>query len=165
MNMHGFAVLTGALCVIAWCYLLAARGRFWQVQWLGAGAAPVARIGLIAAIVPARNEAGVIGKAISSLLQQSCAESVRIFVIDDGSSDGTAEAARAAATSQSRADALTVISGQPLPPGWSGKLWAVQQGIEQALRLRPQFLLLTDADIRHSPENVATLVALAEHGG
>ena len=52
-----------------------------------------------------------------------------------------------------------------MPPGWSGKLWAVQQGIEQALPLQPQFLLLTDADIQHSPENVATLVAMAERGG
>src|SRR5208282_3813201 len=58
-----------------------------------------------------------------------------------------------------------VISGQLLPPGWSGKLWAVQQGIEQALPLHPQFLLLTDADVQHSAENVATLVALAERGG
>ena len=52
-----------------------------------------------------------------------------------------------------------------MPPGWSGKLWAVQQGIEQALQLQPKFLLLTDADIQHSPENVATLVAIAERGG
>src|SRR5271167_2807215 len=114
MNMHGFAVIAGAVCVVAWCYLLAARGRFWQVQRLGAGIAPVARTGLIAVIIPARNEAGVIGEAVSSLLQQSCAESIRIFVTDDSSADGTAVAARQAAASHSRADALTVISGQPL---------------------------------------------------
>ncbi len=64
-----------------------------------------------------------------------------------------------AASNSSRPDALTVIHGQPLPDGWTGKLWAMQQGIEQALRLHPQFLLLTDADIQHSPENVATLVS------
>ena len=121
--------------------------------------------GLIAAIIPARNEAGVVGEAVSSLLQQSCADSIRIFVIDDSSADGTAEAARQAAASHYRPDALTVISGQPLPPGWSGKLWAVQQGIERALPWQPQFLLLTDADIQHSPGNVATLVALAEREG
>ena len=71
---------------------------------------------------------------------------------------------RDAAVRSARADALTVINAQPLPPGWSGKLWAVQQGIEQALQLQPKFLLLTDADIQHSPENVATLVAIAEKG-
>jgi len=165
MNMHGFAVIAGVVCVIAWSYLLAAHGRFWQVQRLGVDVQPQARTGLIAVIIPARNEAGVIGEAVSSLLQQSCADSIRIFVIDDNSTDGTAEAARQTAASHSRAGALTVISGQPLPPGWSGKLWALQQGIEQALPLHPQFLLLTDADIRHSPENVATLAALVERDG
>jgi len=165
MNMHGFAVIAGVVCVIAWSYLLTAHGRFWQVQRLGVDVRPQARTGLIAVIIPARNEAGVIGEAVSSLLQQSCADSIRIFVIDDNSTDGTAEAARQTAASHSRAGALTVISGQPLPPGWSGKLWALQQGIEQALPLHPQFLLLTDADIRHSPENVATLAALVERDG
>ncbi|MGO9517544.1 MAG: glycosyltransferase [Candidatus Korobacteraceae bacterium] len=165
MNLHSFAMTAGAFCVIAWCYLLAARGRFWQVRRLDAGIAPVARTGLIAVIIPARNEAGVIGEAISSLLRQSCAASIHIFIIDDSSTDGTAEAARQAAASHSRAAALTVISGQLLPPGWSGKLWAVQQGIELALPLNPKFLLLTDADIWHSPKNVATLAALAEGGG
>jgi hopene-associated glycosyltransferase HpnB len=51
-----------------------------------------------------------------------------------------------------------------LPDGWTGKLWAVEQGIRQAIKLRPEFLLLTDADIVHSPENVATLVAVARAG-
>jgi hopene-associated glycosyltransferase HpnB len=165
MTMHGFAVIAGAVCVITWLYLLVARGRFWMVQRLGAEIASLSKSGLIAVIIPARNEADVIGKSVSSLLQQSCADFLRIFVVDDNSTDETALAAREAATSHSRAGALTVISGQPLPPGWSGKLWAVQQGIEQALRLQPQFLLLTDADIQHSPENVATLLGVAERGG
>ena len=59
---------------------------------------------------------------------------------------------------------LTVIAAEPLPPGWTGKLWAVQQGVEQALKLDPAFLLLTDADIHHAPDNIATLVAIAEAG-
>ena len=85
--------------------------------------------------------------------------------MDDNSTDGTAATARQAALNNGRTDALTVIAGQPLPAGWSGKLWAVQQGIEQALQLQPDFILFTDADIQHSPENIATLVAVAEHGG
>jgi hopene-associated glycosyltransferase HpnB len=160
--MTGFVV--GALGVVAWLYLLLARGRFWQVQRLGAEVAPSATTGLIAVIIPARNEADVIGQSVNSLLRQSCADFIRIFIVDDNSTDGTAAAARAA-TSHSRAGALTVISGQPLPPGWTGKLWAAQQGIEQALRLQPQYLLLTDADIQHAPGNVATLAAVAERGG
>ena len=59
---------------------------------------------------------------------------------------------------------VTVVSGQPLPAGWSGKLWAVQQGVEQALQVNPAFLLFTDADIEHDSHNVAQLVAIADQG-
>jgi len=165
MTMHGFAMMAGALCVIIWFYLLVARGRFWMATRLEAEIASPPETGLVAVVIPARNEADVIGSSVRSLLQQSCGGSIQIFLVDDNSTDGTADAAREAAASCVRADAVTVISGQPLPLGWSGKLWAMQQGIEQALRLQPQFLLLTDADIQHSPENIATLVAVAERGG
>ena len=59
----------------------------------------------------------------------------------------------------------TIIRGKPLPKGWTGKLWAVEQGVEQALPLHPDFLLFTDADILHSPESIATLIDIAESGG
>jgi hopene-associated glycosyltransferase HpnB len=164
--MHLPALIAGFVCVIIWLYLLLAHGHFWMVQRLGARAAPLSAVrGPIAVVIPARNEVDVIGDAIRSLLQQSCADAIHIFLIDDNSVDGTAEAAHEAASKTSRPDALTVIRGQPLPGGWTGKVWAMQQGIEQALRLRPLFLLLTDADIRHSPENVADLVSVAERGG
>ena len=115
-------------------------------------------------VIPARDEASVIGETVRSLLAQTCADSIRIFVVDDHSSDGTASVARDAALSCGRSEALTVIAAEPLPLGWTGKLWAVQQGVEQALKLDPTFLLLTDADIHHAPDNVATLVAIAEAG-
>ena len=136
-----------------------------MVQRLEADVVPPPETGLIAVIIPARNEAEFIAKSVTSLLRQSCAGSIRIFLGDDNSTDGTAATAREASASNACADALTVINGRPLPPGWSGKLWAIQQGIEQALLLHPRFLLLTDADIHHSPQNVATLVAVAERGG
>lgn len=119
---------------------------------------------MIAVIIPARNEADVIGKSVASLLQQNGVDALRIFVVDDNSTDGTAEAARAAADHSSQGDRVSVMNGRALPAGWSGKLWAVQQGIEQAALLHPEFFLLTDADIEHSPENVATLVRIAEAG-
>ena len=128
-------------------------------------AAERAIAGPIAVVIPARNEADVIGDAVRSLFQQTCAGAIHIFLVDDHSTDGTAEAAQKAASSSSNPEALTVISGQPLPDGWTGKLWAMQQGIEQALLLHPQFLLLTDADIRHSPDSIATLVGIADRGG
>lgn len=162
--MHLFALIAGFACVTLWLYLLLAHGRFWKVQRLSAKVAPSSAIaGTIAVVIPARNEADVIGDCVRSLLQQSCAGAIHIVLVDDHSVDGTAEAARAAANSQP--EALTVIRGQSLPDGWTGKLWAMQQGIEQAIQLPPQFLLLTDADVRHSRENVATLVSVAESLG
>jgi hopene-associated glycosyltransferase HpnB len=123
-----------------------------------------ARDVVIAVIIPARNEANVIGTSVASLLRQSCVDALHIFVVDDNSTDGTAEAARQAAAQSSQGERVSVINGRALPSGWSGKLWAVQQGIEQALPLCPEFLLLSDADIEHSPDNVATLVRIAETG-
>jgi hopene-associated glycosyltransferase HpnB len=161
--MYWSALIVGSVCVVLWLYLLLAHGRFWMVQRLGAKATSSSAVaGPIAVVIPARNEADVIGDCVRSLLQQSCAAAIHIFLVDDHSVDGTGEAAREAANS--RRDALTVIRGQPLPDGWTGKLWAMQQGIERALGLHPQFLLLTDADVQHSPENVAALVAVAERG-
>ncbi len=132
----------------------------------------------VAVVIPARNEADVIAGAVSSLLRQNSAPtlspkagekdgarglSLHLFVIDDNSTDGTAAAAREAAGAQ--ADRATVITGRPLPPGWSGKLWAVQQGVEQALVLNPDFLLFTDADVEHDSHNVGLLISLANSGG
>jgi hopene-associated glycosyltransferase HpnB len=146
-----------------WGYLLLARGQFWRVRpaHADASAIPPARI---AVVIPARNEADVVGLAVTSLLQQTGAGALHIFLVDDGSSDGTAQAARAAAASGGQAEMLTVIDGRPLPPGWSGKLWALEQGIERAHEYAPDFFLLTDADIAHAPGSVTTLVAIAETG-
>lgn len=159
------ALIAGTVCLLAWVYLLLANGGFWQVWKLGSHVQvlpPVA--GKIAVVIPARDEASVIGETVQSLLGQTCADSIRIYVVDDHSSDGTAEVARNEAVSCGRSEALTVIAAKPLPPGWTGKLWAVQQGVEQAMKLTPAFLLLTDADIHHAPDNIAKLVATAEAG-
>lgn len=164
--LYEAAVACGILCLAAWVYLLWGRGRFWMVQRQGRTVGPVQDVnGLIAVVIPARNEAAAIGASLVSLLRQSCSGSLHIFVVDDHSSDGTAEIAREAASRSPRPDSLTVMAGSPLPAGWSGKLWAAQQGIECALQLKPRFLLLTDADIQHPPDNVATLVAIADTGG
>lgn len=118
---------------------------------------------LVVAVVPARDEADVIVPSILSLLQQHGSR-VHVVLIDDSSSDGTAPVALAAAQAANLAHCLTVIRGLPLPAGWSGKLWAVQQGIEKAINLNPGFILLTDADIAHAPDNVQRLLSHAETG-
>jgi len=88
-------------------------------------------------------------------------------LVDDESRDGTAEAARAAAAAVGSSDRLTVLTGRPLPAGWTGKLWAVHQGVAQATAVvpPPDYLLLTDADITYGRGAVAPLVARAEAGG
>ena len=160
-----FALIAGLLCFAIWIYLLTAHGNFWRVAILRLNVQPLAAMdGTIAVVIPARDEADVIGITVESLLRQSCAQAIHIFVVDDHSSDGTAEAAREAARNSGRSEALDVIAGSALPPGWTGKLWAMEQGIQRALQLHPKFLLLTDADIQHSPDNVAKLVTIAEAG-
>jgi hopene-associated glycosyltransferase HpnB len=163
--MHTIVLIAGLLSLGAWLYLLLAHGRFWTVRRAIARELPQRSVsGSVVAVIPARNEAGVIVRAVRSLLRQSCADVLHVFVVDDNSTDGTPDAAREAAADQGAADRLTVIRGQALLQGWSGKVWAMQQGIEQALTLGPEFLLLTDADIEHSPDNVAALVNIAEAG-
>ena len=115
-------------------------------------------------MVPARNEVDVIAEAVTTLLQQDYPGDFHVIVVDDHSTDGTADAARAAALQLQCPDRLTVLSAKPLPPGWSGKVWAQSQGIEavRTLGLPADFLLLTDADIGHPADAVAQLVARAD---
>jgi hopene-associated glycosyltransferase HpnB len=163
MFMAGIAA--GVLCFAAWLYLLLAHGEFWRVKpALADLPAALTDLGQVAVVIPARDEADVIGATVKSLLSQSFCGSIRIFVVDDHSSDGTAEEAAKAARECGRVESVTLIAGQSLPSNWTGKLWAVQQGVEQALQLNPDFLLLTDADITHDPDSVSTLVSQAERG-
>jgi hopene-associated glycosyltransferase HpnB len=162
-------VLVGAVSLAIWVVLLVARGGFWRFRDVierdpvpddtDGGAAPA-----IAAIIPARDEAAAIGRAVHSLLASRYAGPLHVFVVDDHSSDGTAELARNAAGKAEAGHRLTVLPARPLPPGWTGKLWAVAQGVEAATATAPDFLLLTDADVVHAPGNVARLVARAQRG-
>lgn len=158
-------ILAGLLSLLIWVYLLTAWGGFWRVSRMyPPPVSPEKMSGPVVAVIPARNEAEVIAPVIASLLGQTRVASIHIFLVDDGSSDGTAAAAQEAAARAGKAEDLTVITGRPLPPGWTGKLWAVQQGIERAREMTPEFFLLADADVVHSPENVSTLAAVAEGG-
>ena len=109
----------------------------------------------VAIVIPARDEAPLIANTLRSLLAQDYDGPFRVVLVDDGSSDGTAQIA--AGLDDPR---LTVISGAARPAGWSGKLWAVQQGVAEAGDV--ELLLLTDADIVHGPGHLTALVAQAE---
>lgn len=157
------ATILGAAAAAFWLYLIGFRGGFWRIRTIRV-AAPAAPRSVVA-VIPARDEAAVIGRAVASLLAQHYPGPFHIVLVDDHSSDGTAEAARAAAAAGAGADRLTIVQAPAVPAGWTGKLWAVRCGIEAARERDPDFLLLTDADIVHAPENLARLVARAEHGG
>ncbi|HTZ35962.1 MAG TPA: glycosyltransferase [Stellaceae bacterium] len=154
----------GAIAAALWFYLIAFRGAFWRVEPADRGAA-AAPPRAIVAVIPARDEADVIGAAVGSLLAQDYQGRLDIVVVDDHSSDGTAAIARAAATAAGAGDRVKVIAAPPMPRGWTGKLWAMRQGTALAAELRPDYLLLTDADIVHAADNLRCLVARAESGG
>ncbi|MGE8364760.1 glycosyltransferase [Cupriavidus basilensis] len=146
-----------------WCVLLAGRAGFWQVRKPGPAPAP-AQWPEVVAIIPARNEAAVIGGAVTSVLGQSYPAPLRLVVVDDHSTDGTADIARSAAAALGKAESLAVITARELPPGWSGKVWAQSEGLEAADRLAPAatWVWLTDADIHHGNGVLAQQVARAE---
>ena len=108
------------------------------------------RLPSVVAIVPARDEVGLLPETLPSLLGQDYP--LRVIVVDDRSTDGTAAVARSLGAE--------VVVGAPLPEGWVGKVWALEQGARAAGR--PDYLLLTDADIRHSPDSLRALVEESE---
>jgi hopene-associated glycosyltransferase HpnB len=163
MHLHIAAIAAGSVSAIVWIYLLVARGRFWLI-YAAPATTQTKNDGAVAVIVPARDEAGFVAQSISSLLQQNYAGPLHVFLVDDGSRDGTSHIAREAADALGGGSRLTIIPAQPLPSAWSGKLWAVQQGIAAARALQPEFFLLTDADIVHAPDTISTLVSIAKTG-
>jgi hopene-associated glycosyltransferase HpnB len=168
-------VLTG-LSLGIWIYLLMFRGHFWRVhQQLEAHAdhefpreslpGDVSQaLPSVCVVIPARNEATVLPRSLRSLLGQFYGGPLRVILIDDQSEDGTASVAQRTAQDLGRTDQLVICEGSPLAQGWSGKLWAMAQGVRraEALHPAPKYILFTDADIEHDPGNLARLVARAE---
>ena len=154
------AELLGLLSLTTWLYLLLARGSFWRMS-VESSAAP-ASAARVVAVIPARDEADLIGDTVRSLLQQTHIVPLQVILVDDASTDGPAEAAADAAAVIGAARRLTVLRGAPLPAGWSGKLWAMSQGVKAAAPLDADYLLFTDADIHHEADAVAAMVARAQ---
>jgi len=154
--------LAAAATLALWLYLIFFRGGFWR-EFLNRAAPPEGpprSPPRIVAIIPARNEAATITRAVASLAAQHYPGIFHIVVVDDDSTDGTAEAARSAATP----DVLTVVHAAPLPAGWTGKLWAISEGLRRSARFHPHYLLLTDADIVHPAGTLEDLAARAAAG-
>ena len=111
----------------------------------------------IVAVVPARDEADLIARSLGSLVAQDYPGAFRIILVDDNSKDGTSARVREIGSSR-----IEILNGAPLAAGWTGKLWAVSQGI--AVASTPQYLWLTDADIEHAPDTLRNLVGIATAG-
>ncbi len=156
------AIALASASLIVWLGLLCARDSFWRTAERDTCDVPPDPMAwpAVTAIVPARDEADVIDASIGSLIAQDYPGPFQIILVDDSSGDGTAVVAHAAANDSAR---LTILRGAPLPAGWTGKLWAVSQGVEAAGQA-PAYLLLTDADIAHDCDSIRALVARAEAG-
>ncbi len=158
------ATLAALVPVILWAGLLLFRGRFWRADQRLENAArdsdkwPEIAPDIVC-VIPARDEVATIGLTVTSLLAQDYRGGFSIIVVDDNSQDGTA----AAVQDDPR---VTVVAGKPLPGGWTGKLWAVDRGLEKAAEIMPgaPYVLLTDADIEHDPASLRRLAAKAEEG-
>jgi hopene-associated glycosyltransferase HpnB len=140
--------LIALLSLLVWLYLFFAHGRFWLSTPELPPAVPEDHPD-VDIVVPARDEAHTIGPVIGSLLAQDYRGKFRIILVDDNSTDGTAALAGTAAN-------LTVITLQSKPVEWSGKLWALSQGVAAS---HAPVLLFTDADIVHDPRHLSSLVA------
>lgn len=150
------------LSLIIWIYLVLGRGNFWlcneYLEPLSLDSFPN-----ITVIIPARNEAESISYCLHSLLTQDYQGTLHIILVDDQSEDNTVEIAEKVAINSSAKKQLTIIKGKPLPSGWSGKLWAMSQGIAWAKKhLKTDYFLFTDADIKHSENNISNLMAKAQ---
>jgi hopene-associated glycosyltransferase HpnB len=163
------ALAVAALSLAIWIYLVLGRGFFWRAPpWeadIKAGAPPTWP--RVVAVIPARNEADMIPDTLVSVLRQDYPGPFRVVLVDDHSDDGTAQAARGVAAVAQSKHPLTIVDGATLPAGWTGKLWAVSQGVARACEATepPDYLLLTDADIGYAPSAVRMLVATAQERG
>jgi hopene-associated glycosyltransferase HpnB len=144
---------------VIWVYLLTCRGLFWL---------PNVRLRVhpdpspwpsVAVVVPARDEAAVLARTLPRLLAQDYPGPAQVILVDDCSTDGTADAAARVPGAQP----LQVVGGSERPAGWVGKTWALEQGYEAAAGgdAPPEFLLFTDADIDHPPGSLRRLVSSA----
>ncbi len=160
------SLVAAGLALAIWVYLIAARGDFWRTQKFDdlAPAPTMERWPSIAVVVPARDEAAGVAACVTSILSQPYPGMLSMVLVDDQSQDGTSQIATDAAAAIGASNRLTVLQGRPLPSGWTGKLWAVKQGLTlvEGRPVQPDYVLLTDADIVYSGDALMRLVARAQ---
>ena len=145
-----------------WVYLFFARGNFWQLEEDNAAPKALDRWPRVVAIVPARNEAETIARSVSTLARQDYPGEISVIVVDDHSDDGTAALALKAAEESGAGGRVSIHFAAELPPGWTGKVWAMNEGVRAAADKAAAFFWFTDADIEHAPDTLRRLVSRAE---
>jgi hopene-associated glycosyltransferase HpnB len=157
-----FAILGfSLLSLLIWIYLILFRGQFWRMDQRLDSAILDSPFPSVSVVIPARNEADLLPITLRSLLTQDYPGTLNIILVDDHSTDGTSEVAKATAEQLESIDHLHILAAEPLPSGWTGKLWALEQGIQKMMQFQSDYILLTDADIEHDPTNLQKLVAKA----
>jgi hopene-associated glycosyltransferase HpnB len=157
--------ILGIVTLAIWLHLFFGRGWFWRVKSLDADAdraKPPALFPKIIAVVPARNEAETIGEAVTSLVSQDYPGVFSIVVVDDHSEDATAAIASRVSLEHGAEEKVRVVAASALPEGWTGKLWALNEGVVTTAAEAPAFYWFTDADITHAPGTLRKLVARAK---
>jgi hopene-associated glycosyltransferase HpnB len=157
--------ILAALSLLIWVILTFARGTFWQLRAFDDDflkPESLANWPRVTAIVPARNEAQTIAQTVESVLTQDYPGELRIVIVDDHSSDDTGQLALEAARRAGAEQRVEVIAAEALPLGWTGKLWAMQQGVERTRKHEADYFWFTDADIWQAPDTLSRLMSRAE---
>ncbi len=157
-------IVAGGLCLVVWLTIGIAPPRPWDLSPIAERQLPPPDPSVlpgVTVVVPARDEAAIIPSTLPELLGQRYAGRLEIKLVDDRSSDETAEVANELIKRNNASGRAQVVRGSDLPSGWVGKVWALAQGAERG-DPTSVYLLLADADIRHQPTSVARLVAESE---
>ena len=163
--MNLLALILAIISLLIWVVLTFFRGAFWQVLAFDDDIAKqesLERRPRVAAIVPARDEAEFIARTVESLVKQDYPGELRVVVVDDHSEDGTGALAREAAARAGASERVLIMQGAALESGWTGKLLAMQQGVESTDARTAEYFWFTDADIEHAPDTLRRVVQRAE---
>ena len=163
--MPSVALILAGITLLIWIVLTFFRGTFWQLRAFDddiAGHQSPAAWPRVVCVMPARNESETIARAVASLAKQEYPGELRIVIVDDHSEDATTDLARTAAQQAGATERVRILRAKTLQSGWTGKLWALQQGIASCEGDAPEFFWFTDADIAHVPDTLARLVSRAE---
>lgn len=170
MTAHAVFLVLAApawVSLAIWIVLLAGRGGFWRMnlrlpeaETEAEGATARTWPG-VTAVIPARDEAGILPLTLPSVLAQDYPGPLTVIVVDDASTDGTGDVAVELAAALERSAELRVLRGAGPPPGWAGKVAAMDRGLREVDQ-GSEFVLFTDSDIAHPADSLRRLVRRAQ---